>query len=138
MGAGPGTRRTVSLPLDIDAHGRVVPRSDEARRALADRAGRFLLVPSAADLLVAHRTPALGGAGPRPRCILAGDLDGFPIGDFLAFVHQSRLSGRLTVVSGGAEREVSFRDGEVRSARSTAEGERIGEIALRLGFASEG
>lgn len=123
--------------LDIDAHGRVVPRSDDARGALADRAGRFVLVPSAPDLLVARRTPAIGGAASRPRCILAGDLAGFPIGDFLAFVHQSRLSGLLTVASGGVERAVTFRDGEVRSASSTAEGERIGEIAVRLGFSTE-
>jgi len=126
------------LPLlDIDAHGRVVPQSDDGRRALADRAGRFLLVPSAADLLVARRSPAIGGAPQRPRCILAGDLAGFPIGDFLGFVHQSRLSGVLTVAAGGVERSIAFRDGEVRGANSAAEGERIGEIAVRLGLASE-
>ncbi|HEX9049714.1 MAG TPA: DUF4388 domain-containing protein [Anaeromyxobacter sp.] len=123
--------------FDLDAHGRLVPRSDDARRALADRAGRFVLLPSAGDLLVARRTPAIGGAAPRPRCILAGDLAGFPIADFLAFVHQSRLTGVLTVAAGGAERSIAFRDGEVRSARSTAPGERVGEVAVRLGFASE-
>jgi uncharacterized protein DUF4388 len=126
------------LVLDIDAHGRVVPQSDEVRRALADRAGRFALLPSAPDLIVARRTPAAGGAGPRPRCFLAGDLAGFPIADFIAFVHQARLSGALTVASAGAERVIAFKDGEVRSARSTAPGERIGEIAVRLGFATEG
>ncbi len=126
-----------SLGFDVDAHGRVAPRSDDARRALADRAGRFVLLPSAGDLLVARRTPAIGGATPRPRCILAGDLAGFPIADFLAFVHQSRLSGVLTVVADGAERSVAFQEGEVRSARSSAAGERIGEVAVRLGFATE-
>ena len=123
------------LLLDIDAHGRVVPQSDELRRALADRAGRFELLPSVGDLLVARRTPAAGGpAAPRPRCILAGDLSGFPIADFVALVHQSRLSGVLTVASAGAERSISFKDGEVRSAQSSAPGERIGEVAVRLGF----
>lgn len=125
------------LHLDIDAHGRVVPGSDGARRALADRAGRFLLAPSSADLLVALRTPPIGGPSARPRLVLSGDLDGFPIGDFLAFVHQSRVSGALTVAAGGVERTVSFKDGEVRAARSSAAGERIGEIAVRLGFATE-
>lgn len=127
----------MALLLDIDAHGRVVAQSDDARRALADRAGRFLLLPSAADLLVARRTPALGAAGSRPRCILAGDLAAFPIADFIAFVHQARLSGVLTVVSGGAERSVAFQEGEVRSAHSSAAGERVGEVAVRLGFATE-
>jgi hypothetical protein len=123
--------------FDLDAHGRLVPRTDEARRALADRAGRFVLLPSAGDLLVARRSPAIGGAAPRPRCILAGDLAGFPIADFLAFVHQSRLTGVLTVAAGDAERSITFQDGEVRSAHSTARGERVGEVAVRLGFATE-
>jgi len=123
--------------LDIDAHGRVAPLSDEARTALADRAGRFALLPSAADLLVARRTPPAGGAAGRPRCILAGDLAGFPIADFFGFIHQARLSGTLTVASGGVERSVAFKDGEVRSAQSTAAGERVGEVAVKLGFLTE-
>jgi hypothetical protein len=125
------------LHLDIDAHGRVVPQGDEARRALADRAGRFVLLPSVGDLLVARRTPAAGGVAGRPRCVLAGDLSAFPIADFIAFVHQSRLSGVLAVCSGGAERSIWFQDGEVRSAHSSAAGERIGEVAVGLGLATE-
>ena len=128
----------MALAFDLDAHGRLVPQSDDARRALADRAGRFLLLPSAADLVVARRTPAIGGgAPPRPRCILAGDLSGFPIADFIAFVHQSRLSGVLTVASEGTERSIAFQDGEVRSAQSSVPGERIGDVAVRLGLATE-
>jgi hypothetical protein len=125
------------LQLDIDAHGRVVPHSDTARSALADRAGRFVLIPSTFDLLVARRTPAAGAASSRPRCIVAGDLSAFPIADFIAFVHQSRLSGVLTVGAGGAERSIAFQDGEVRSAHSSAPGERVGEVAVRLGYATE-
>jgi hypothetical protein len=127
----------MALTFDLDAHGRLVPTTDAARRALADRAGRFVLLPSAADLLVARRTPAIGGAAPRPRLAVAGDLAGFPIGDFLAFVHQARLSGVLTVSADGAERSITFKDGEVRSARSTSPGERLGEVAVRLGLATE-
>lgn len=125
------------LQLDIDAHGRVVPQSDAARRALADRAGRFILLPSAADLLVARRAPATGATAARPRCVLAGDVSAFPIADFVAFVHHARLSGVLNVSAGGANRSVTFQDGEVRSAQSTAVGERIGEVAVRLGYATE-
>lgn len=127
----------MALGFDIDAHGRLAPLSDETRRALADRAGRFLLLPATADLLVARRTPAAGGVAPRPRCILAGDLAGFPIADFIAFLHQARLSGVLTVTAAGAERSVVFQGGEVRAAHSSAAGERVGEIAVRLGLVSE-
>jgi hypothetical protein len=123
--------------LDVDAHGRIAAADEGARRALADRAGRFALLPSAPDLLVACRTPAAGGAAPRPRCVLAGDLSAFSIADFVAFVHGSKLSGALVVSAGGAERRVSFRDGEVRGAASDAPGERLGEVAVRLGFLGE-
>jgi hypothetical protein len=123
----------LALQLDIDPHGRIVPQNGEARRLLADHAGRFQLLPSAPDLLVARRTPAAGGPSARPRCVLAGDLSAFPIADFVAFVHQTRLSGLLTVSAAGVDREVIFKDGEVRAAHSTASGERIGQVALRLG-----
>ncbi|HSM91621.1 MAG TPA: DUF4388 domain-containing protein [Anaeromyxobacteraceae bacterium] len=125
------------MQLDVDAHGRVTPRDDATRRALADRAGRFLLLPSASDLLLGRRDPPLGAAAARPRCVLAGDLSGFPIVDFVAFVHQSRVTGVLTVASEGVERSITFKDGEVRSADSSASGERLGEVAVRLGFATE-
>jgi hypothetical protein len=127
----------VAHAFDIDPHGRLVPQSDEARRFLADRAGRFALLPTAPDLLVAMRTPTAGGVTTRPRCVLAGDLAAFPIGDLIAFMHQSRLTGVLTVASAGAERGLSFREGEVRSARSSAAGERLGDVAVRLGYATE-
>src|SRR5512133_343376 len=122
--------------IDVDAHGRVVPGDDATRRALADRAGRFVLLPSATDLLLARRSAAVGGSAPRPRCVLAGDLSGFPIVDFVAFIHQSRVTGVLTVASDGAERSITFADGEVRGASSTATGERLGEVVVRLGFAT--
>ncbi|HET9594660.1 MAG TPA: DUF4388 domain-containing protein, partial [Anaeromyxobacteraceae bacterium] len=93
--------------------------------------------PSAPDLLVARRQPAVGGPVPRPRCVLAGDLSAFPIADFVAFVHQSRLGGLLTVSGAGFDRSVVFRDGEVRGALSDAPGERIGDVAVRLGYLSE-
>ncbi|HEY7724282.1 MAG TPA: DUF4388 domain-containing protein [Anaeromyxobacteraceae bacterium] len=124
----------MTLPFELDAHGRLVPRGDETRRALADRAGRFLLLPSAPDLLVARRSPAAGGALEGPRCVLAGDLSAFPIADFLGFLHTARLGGTLTVSAGGVDRAVALREGEVRGAHSEARGERIGEVALRLGY----
>jgi hypothetical protein len=123
--------------LDIDPHGRVAPLGDAVRRTLADRAGRFDLLPTAPDLLLARRQPPGGGVAARPRVTLAGDLSGFPLADFIAFVHQSRLSGLLTVASPGAERAIAFKDGEVRSAQSSVPGERIGEVAMKLGFVTE-
>lgn len=124
----------MALRFDIDPHGRLAPVEDEARRSLADRAGRFLLLPSVPDLLVARRAPSAGGAAAGPRCILAGDLCAFPMADFLGFLHGARLSGTLTVSSGGIDRAVTFKEGEVRGVVSEAPAERTGEVALRLGF----
>lgn len=122
--------------LDIDAHGRLVP-DEEARNTLGDRAGRFVILPSSPDLLLARRTPAAGGVASHPRCILAGDLGVFPVADFVSFVHQSRLSGKLTVSAPGLERAVVFKDGEVRSVQSRVAGEQLDDIALRLGYVTE-
>jgi hypothetical protein len=122
------------LRFDIDPHGRVAPAEDEVRRALADRAGRFVLLPAVPDLLVARRVPSAGGQAGGPRCILAGDLSAFPVADFLGFLHGASLSGTLTVSAGGVDRQVVFKEGEVRGATSEAPGERTGEVALRLGF----
>ncbi|MBI5067838.1 MAG: DUF4388 domain-containing protein [Deltaproteobacteria bacterium] len=120
--------------FDLDPHGRLVPQGDEVRRALGDRAGRFVLLPAAFDLLLARRQPPAGGLPQGSRCVLCGDLSAFPIADFLGFLHTARLSGGLTVASGGVERTVVFKQGEVRGAQSEAPGERIGEVALRMGF----
>jgi len=125
------------LTFDIDAHGRVVPQSEEVRRTLADRAGRFELVPAAPDLILALRTPSGGGQPPAARAILGGDLAAFPLVDFVGFVHQARMDGALRVLSGAVTRSIFFRGGQVRGAKSEAPGERIGEVAQRLGFLSD-
>jgi hypothetical protein len=123
--------------LDIDAHGRVAPASNEVRAALGEQAGRFEWLPTAPDLLVAMRSPSVGGGSPHPRVILCGDLSAFPLADFIAFAHQARLTGVLHVVCAEAERTIGFKDGEVRSTRSSVVGERIGEVAIKLGMISE-
>lgn len=124
--------------LLIDAHGRVATRADDVRRELADRAGTFELLPSAPDLLLAVRVPAFGGPTPAPGATLAGDLAAFPLADFLGFVHQARMTGTLSVLSGGGSRSVSFREGRVSGSSSEVRGERPGEVAARLGFPGDG
>jgi hypothetical protein len=127
----------VSRFLQIDAHGRVATRTDEVRRELADRAGTFELLPSAPDLLLAVRLPAAGGPTPAPGATLAGDLAAFPLADFVQFVHQARMTGTLTVLAGGGSRSVSFREGRIHGSTSEVPGERVFEVAARLGFAAD-
>jgi hypothetical protein len=123
--------------LQIDAHGRVTARTDETRRDLADRAGAFQLLPSAPDLLMAVRVPASGGPTPAPGATLAGDLAAFPLADFVGFVAQARMTGTLTVLASGGSRSVSFREGRIRGSTSEVPGERVFEVAARLGFAAD-
>jgi hypothetical protein len=123
--------------LQIDAHGRVITRTDETRRDLADRAGTFQLLPSAPDLFMAVRVPAAGGPTPAPGATLAGDLGAFPLADFVGFLAQARMTGTLTVLATGGSRSVSFREGRIRGSTSEVPGERVFEVAARLGFASE-
>jgi hypothetical protein len=120
--------------LLLDPHGRIFPLTDEVRTRIADRAGRFLLLPSAPDLLLAVRSPQGGGAAPSPGAVLAGDLAGLPAGDLLGFVHQWRATGLLRVAAGGILRAVAFRDGNVRSVTSASPAERVGQVAVRLGL----
>ena len=107
----------------------------------AGRPGRPLRPPSRG------RRPARGAALPAggrrrlepPRAASwSATSPAFPIADFIAFVHQARLSGVLTVGGDGAERSVAFQEGEVRSAQSSAAGERLGEVAVRLGLRDGG
>ena len=123
--------------LQIDAHGRVTTRTDETRRDLADRAGTFQLLASAPDLLLAVRVPASGGPTPAPGATLAGDLAAFPLADFVGFVFQARMTGTLTVLAGGGSRSVSFREGRIRGSTSEIPGERVFEVATRLGFSAD-
>ncbi len=123
--------------LQIDPHGRLLARGDEARRELADRAGTFEVLPSAPDLLLAVRLPPAGGPTPAPGATLAGDLAAIPLADFVGFVHQTRMTGTLTVLAGGGSRAVSFREGRIRGSSSEVAGERLHEVAARLGFPSE-
>ncbi|MEI7705383.1 MAG: DUF4388 domain-containing protein [Deltaproteobacteria bacterium] len=123
--------------LLIDTQGRVSPRADETRRELADRAGTFELLPSAPDLLVAIRSPALGGPTPAPGATLVGDLAAFPLADFLGFIHQVRMTGTLAVGAPGGLRSVSFRDGRVSGSSSDVRGERPAEVSARLGYPDE-
>src|SRR5690242_10936298 len=112
--AGPGrATEKVRKTVELDTQGRILA-SDAARAELADRAGRFALLPSSHDLIILARAKAQGGPAVSPRCVLAGDLSVFPIADFLAFIHTTRATGMLTVVAGGVERAIAFQDGEVR------------------------
>ncbi len=120
----------------IDAKGGLKPESPEAAAELGQRAGHYLLAPTALDLLCALRIPVQGGRIPTPRVVLMGDAGGFPVSDLIAFLSQSRWSGVLRIHTSGGERSVALKDGEVRGAASEDAADRLSEVLVRLGLAS--
>lgn len=101
---------------------------------LTGKTGYFRLQNTSPDWLVFLRSPAQGGIQERrPRVVLAGDAGAFPLADLVAFLGQSRWSGVLRISMPGAERSLLLKDGEVRSAASDSQSDRIGEVMVRLG-----
>ncbi|HWE25099.1 MAG TPA: DUF4388 domain-containing protein [Myxococcales bacterium] len=79
-------------------------------------------------LLADARTLASSGA------VLAGDLSIFPPADLLNFLHNGERDGVLLARSDGCERAIVLIRGNVAWASSSSPGERLGEVACRLGL----
>ena len=121
--------------VKVDSSGRISAEDDGASQRLASRQGRYFLTPTSADIMLFVRSPPVGGPSPKPRVVLAGDMSSVPLVEVVGFVHQTRRTGVLRVLSPSGERAIAFRDGDVRSAVSDNPRERLGEIAVRRGFA---
>ncbi|MEW5739973.1 MAG: DUF4388 domain-containing protein [Myxococcota bacterium] len=121
----------------VDARGALTPADGQS--PLSGRSGYFRLQNTSPDWAVFLRSPAQGGIQEsRPRVVLTGDANGFPLQDLIAFLGQSRWSGVLRVSTPGVERSLLLKDGEVRSAASDSVADRIGEVMVRLGYVTRG
>lgn len=117
----------------VDPRGALTPADGQS--PLAGRTGYFRLQNTAPDLAIFLRSPAQGGTQEKkPRVVLCGDANGFPLQDLIAFLGQARWSGVLRVATPGVERSLLLKDGEVRSAASDSVADRIGEVMVRLGY----
>jgi hypothetical protein len=118
----------------VDARGQLVAEDAQAKQALSTKAGQFFLAPTSPDLLFLVRTRAGGGQANPPRVVMAGDASAFPISDLIAFLSQSRWSGRLRLQTSAGERSIYLKDGEVKGASSEDPADRLGEVIVRLGY----
>lgn len=107
--------------------------------AVVERQGaRYTLLEVPSDLLVGLQDRANGLLG-EARALgtsgtaLAGDLATFPPADLLNFLHNGERDGVLLARSGGFERAVVLVRGNVAWAVSSSPGERLGEVACRIG-----
>ena len=122
----------VARIIQIDTNGTVLV-SEEARHWFTQRPGSYQIVPTRSELLV-----AFGGAGadasPAGEIVLLGDLSriGFP--DLTNLLVHARMSGVLRLRSNSAQRTLVFASGELRGVSSNRVGERLGEVAVRMGF----
>ena len=119
------------LRVENDGHLSV---DEAASHQLARFPGRFQLTRTASDLLLAVRVPEGEGQMPIGRIAFCGDLDGMPFADVVMMLSQGRRSGLLDVITGNAHRCLVFAAGDVVAASSNQHGERLGEVALRLGL----
>jgi hypothetical protein len=107
--------------------------------AFIERQGaRYALLEVSRDLLVAlhDRVGGLLGearADATSKLALAGDLETFPPADLLNFLHNGKRDGVLLARSEDCERAVVLIQGNVAWAVSSSPGERLGEVACRMG-----
>jgi len=116
------------------SEGGEVAREVEGQGRIGSRPGRYAVLPSAPDVLLAVRLPAQGGALPQSRVLLCGDLSGTSFADLVSLLVQGRKSGVLRVLARSGDRTLVFARGELRGASSAHPGDRLGEIAVRLGL----
>lgn len=103
---------------------------DATRERLGGR--RYTLAPAPPDLLVG--VPWHSDAECISGVILAGDLVHIAFPELISLIAHTRTSGTLRVMGSSGNRNVMFADGEVRGATSDRVGERLGEVAARMGL----
>ncbi|WP_437786161.1 DUF4388 domain-containing protein [Sorangium sp. So ce1097] len=123
----------------IDATGAAHPVDLGASERLRARQGVFQLLPSPDHLVVMRR---VGNEAPRDvesgaALRLAGQITGpGALCDVVSLIGQAGWRGELVVIDGGASRSLFFEPGNAVAARSSVEGDRIGEVLYRYGALS--
>lgn len=120
--------------LWLNADGTLIPEDAETRGMLGTQQAHFRLQKTCPNLLVGLRTPCEPGRPEGERVILAGDATGLPLVDMIVFLNQCRITGLFRLTAPDSERTLSFLDGEIRGASSSVASEKIGEVAVRMGF----
>lgn len=83
-----------------------------------------------------NQGPSLGDAAP-PRSAFRGSLVDTPLPQVLRRIFLEGLKGTLTLVRGDETRHLFFEKGELRTATSSREGQRIGAFLKRRGWITD-
>ncbi len=120
----------------IDATGTAHPVGKTASQQMRARQGAFRLMPSPSHLVVMR---FVGEDGKRdeedgPIFRLSGEITtAGAICDIVSLIGQAAWSGELVVLEKGSSRSIFFERSQVISAKSSVEGERVGEVLYRYG-----
>jgi hypothetical protein len=126
----------------IEADGRVKLDS-EAQRRLAGHPGKFRVVPTTGEIMILQRVAdsraaASVSAITAGRVTLAGEVDAVGgLVDVINFILSQAWSGQLAIIDGSARKTIYFRRGDVRTAASNVNEDRLGAILYRFGVVSE-
>jgi hypothetical protein len=109
------------------------------RESIEHNGANYALLDVSPELLVAfqERAPGLladARALATSTVVLAGDLSVFPPADLLNFLHNGDRDGVLLARTEEFERSVALIRGNVAWASSSSPGERLGEVACRMGL----
>ncbi|UQA56514.1 DUF4388 domain-containing protein [Polyangium aurulentum] len=119
----------------VDGTGTAHPVGKVASQRMRARQGAFRLMPSPPHVVVMRRVTEDGKPlGPEGNLKLSGEITSAgALCDIVSLIGQTGWTGELAVLDGQATRSVFFEGGNVVSAQSTAEGERLGEVLFRYG-----
>lgn len=119
----------------VDGTGTAHPVGKVASQKMRARQGGFRLMPSPGHVVLLRKADEHGLAIPTDGSLrLCGEITTASVlCDVFAMVGQSRWAGELSVFDGASNRSVFFEAGNVVSAQSNAEGERLGEVLYRYG-----
>jgi hypothetical protein len=129
------------LSMVIRGDGALLSLDQQSQSRLSSFAGRWSIIPTSDELLLMRRVDTSNRAQPT-RIPIAGEIEAAGgLADIVALIHQNRWSGSLKVVDAplpfsGPEaplREVRFRQGNVKNARSNVITDRLGELLYRHG-----
>jgi hypothetical protein len=115
--------------LRVDSTGTVHPVGRDASQALRARVGEWSLVRSPMEVVLAIRS------GESARALrLAGEVRApGALCDVVSLVAQAGWGGELVILQEDASRSIFFESGQVVSATTTVQAEKLGEILWRFG-----
>ncbi len=115
--------------LRVDSTGTVHPVGRDASQALRARVGEWSLLRSPTEVVLAIRS----GESARP-LRLAGEVRApGALCDVVSLIAQAAWGGELVILQEEASRSIFFESGQVVSATTTVQSEKLGEILWRFG-----